>query len=136
GETHRITYNRQFIVFASIYNVLHVAAHFILMHPVPPKVSPKVSPINRAKSMGQLTDSRARTARTAGADLFLSDGKGLYLRVRSSGTKLWLYRYKADGRTRWFEIGTYPSIGLADARLKAAEITAKRRQGFDPLEER
>lgn len=86
--------------------------------------------------MGQLTDSRARSAKSTDSDLFLNDGKGLYLRVRSSGSKLWLYRYKADGRTRWFEIGPYPSVGLADARLKAAEITAKRRQGIDPLEER
>ena len=86
--------------------------------------------------MGQLSDSRVRAARSADTELFLNDGMGLYLRVRSSGTKQWLYRYKSDGRTRWVDIGVYPDTGLADARLQAATFSAKRRQGIDPIEER
>jgi integrase len=88
-----------------------------------------------------LTDRQIQLAKTDGADLFLGDGKGLYLRVRTSGSKNWLYRYKdAEGKTRWLDldqnISTYPTIPLLEARSLAATLNVMRRRGLDPLEER
>ncbi|MBS0346636.1 MAG: tyrosine-type recombinase/integrase [Proteobacteria bacterium] len=86
--------------------------------------------------MGKLNDKAIKAAKADDADAFLSDGGGLYLRVRVSGSKVWLYRYKTGSKTRWLEIGTYPELPLADARGLAVQITAKRKQGIDPIEER
>lgn len=86
--------------------------------------------------MGKLSDVKIRTASTADRDLFLSDGAGLYVRVRKSGTKLWLYRYKVGTTTRWHEIGSYPSVSLTYARAEAARLAVMRREGIDPVERR
>jgi len=67
-------------------------------------------------------------------DQFLNDGSGLYLRVHPSGNKEWRYRYKTNGKTRWLDLGIYPSISLAEARLKAHEAKASLRIGDDPTE--
>lgn len=85
--------------------------------------------------MGKLNDRAIRAARADGKDEFIGDGGGLYLRVRASGAKYWLFRYKSGPRTQWFELGTYPALSLADARVQAVALTAKRRQGIDPKEE-
>lgn len=86
--------------------------------------------------MGNLNDKAVRAARADESDSFLSDGRGLYLRVRTSGSKGWLYRYKVGTKTRWLELGSYPDLPLADARIEAEQIIAKRRRGIDPIEER
>jgi integrase len=86
--------------------------------------------------MKKLNDKAVRAARTDDSDGWLSDGNGLYLRVRASGLKLWLYRYKVGSKTHWVELGSYPELPLVDARIAAAQMAAKRRQGVDPVEER
>lgn len=84
-----------------------------------------------------LTDRQIQLAKTNDAGLFLNDGKGLYLRVRSTGSKTWLYRYKTtDNKTQWFDLGLYPALSLNDARLKAAELKVKRKNGIDPAVEK
>ena len=89
--------------------------------------------------MVKLTDTECKTKKAEGKDAFLSDGGGLYLRVRPGErtVKVWLFRFKSltGSGSRWFEIGTYPKIPLVEARLKAAELTIKRRAGIDPIEE-
>ena len=67
-------------------------------------------------------------------DQFFGDGSGLYLRVHPSGNKEWRYRYKIDGKTRWLDLGIYPSLSLAEARLKSHEAKANLRTGNDPTE--
>jgi len=84
-----------------------------------------------------LTDRQIQLSKTKDADLFLNDGKGLYLRVRISGSKTWLYRYKSsNNKTQWFDLGLYPAISLNDARLQAAQLKIKRKSGIDPTEEK
>ena len=57
-----------------------------------------------------LTDRQIQLSKTKTTDLFLNDGKGLYLRVRISGSKTWLYRYKtSDHKTQWLVQWTPPS---------------------------
>lgn len=90
--------------------------------------------------MGKLTDRQCKLAKADdGKDVFLNAGAGLYLRVRKGeGTaKVWLFRFKslASNGSRWLDIGTYPVISLKDATLRAAELSAKRRSGIDPIEE-
>lgn len=60
------------------------------------------------------------------------DGEGLYLWVLEDGSRYWRLRYYLGGKERGMALGTYPKVGLAEAR-KAAE---KQRQilqaGTDP----
>jgi integrase len=84
----------------------------------------------------KLTDRTIRAAKTEQKDLFLSDGLGLYLRVRSSGNKSWLYRYKAEKATKWHELGIYPDMSLSEARLAAHHAKATRKSGDDPVEKK
>lgn len=86
--------------------------------------------------MPKLTDKTIKTTKAIDKDIFINDGGGLYLRILPSGWKHWLYRYKKMGKTNWVNIGTYPSLSLADARSFAFQITAKRKRGIDPVDEK
>lgn len=64
------------------------------------------------------------------------DGAGLSLKVTTGGSKSWVFRYMIAGKAHWMGLGSYPDVGLADAREKAAELRKMTRQGVDPLTER
>tara|TARA_Y100000814_G_scaffold271461_1_gene228185 strand:- start:100 stop:420 length:321 start_codon:yes stop_codon:yes gene_type:complete len=65
-----------------------------------------------------------------------ADGMGLYLKVKESGKKYWIYRYQDNKRRRDMSLGPCSIISLADARDLAHEAYRKRRNGIDPLEEK
>lgn len=58
-------------------------------------------------------------------DSFVADGRGLYLRVHTSGTKTFMYRSRAGGSARWITLGQYPELTLAEARNQAQAMTGK-----------
>jgi len=58
--------------------------------------------------------------------------RGLSLQIQPTGHKAWKCIYSVRGRRRWFSIGGAHAVGLADARLKAAEVLYKVAQGLDP----
>lgn len=63
-----------------------------------------------------------------------NDGGGLYLMIRKSGLKTWIYRYAIDGRTRDMGLGTVTTLNDIDvARRAAAEARALVKEGRDPL---
>ena len=64
------------------------------------------------------------------------DGKGLYFRIKPTGSKGWILRYQLDGRRRDMGLGSYPDVSLAEARKKAEEARKARHDGRDPLEAR
>ena len=47
-----------------------------------------------------LTDTAIRLAKAEASDRKLADGKGLYLLVAASGSKLWRLKYRVDGKER------------------------------------
>ena len=65
-----------------------------------------------------------------------ADGGGLYLRVTHSGTKNWVFRFMLNGRPRWMGVGPLHTIGLAEARNRAAGFRLQRHDGVDPIERR
>lgn len=65
-----------------------------------------------------------------------ADGGGLYLQVSPKGTKSWIFRFKLHGRPREMGLGSLNALGLADARLKAAECRRQLLDGVDPIEAR
>jgi Arm DNA-binding domain len=66
----------------------------------------------------------------------LSDGGGLYLQIKPTGSKSWLFRWKVDGKTRMMGLGPFPDVSLAAARDKATAMRALRHNGVDPHEAR
>lgn len=86
-----------------------------------------------------LNDTQVKNAKAKDKDYSLFDGRGLEIRIKSSGTKIWLFRYaKPDDKTKRTRIqfGEYPVIGLADARAKRQEAEALLERGIDPFEKR
>lgn len=65
-------------------------------------------------------------------DYFDSKPPGLGLRVSSSGRKTWFIMYRCHGRLRRLTLGTYPALGLADARAQASTARHAIAQGEDP----
>jgi Arm DNA-binding domain len=54
-----------------------------------------------------LTDAKIRNAKPTEKPLKLTDGSGLYLEVRLSGSKLWRYRYRIAGRENVYAVGKF-----------------------------
>lgn len=65
-----------------------------------------------------------------------ADGLGLYLQVRSTGAKSWIFRYRVNGRLRDMGLGSYFAVSLAEARERAAKCRNMRANGLDPIEEK
>jgi len=65
-----------------------------------------------------------------------ADGAGLYLQVTSSAAKSWIYRYSLRKKAREMGLGSFPTIGLAEARTKAGDCRRLCQEGIDPIEAR
>ncbi len=79
--------------------------------------------------MGKLT---ARKVETAKAGKY-GDGSGLQLAVAPTGAKKWVLRFLWQGKAREMGLGSYPEVGLADAREKALAGRRLARSGVDPI---
>ena len=76
-----------------------------------------------------------RKVETAGLGKY-EDGGGLRLAVSKSGAKKWVLRFTINGKRREMGLGSFPDVGLADARAKASECRLQAAAGIDPIEER
>jgi integrase len=79
-----------------------------------------------------LSDVQVRNAKPAGTDTKLSDGGGLYLLVTTSGGKLWRLNYRFDGKQKTLALGSYPDVGLAEARTRRDQARQLLANGVDP----
>ncbi len=61
---------------------------------------------------------------------------GLMIQVTSNGAKSWLLRTTIADKRHFLGLGSYPEIGLKDAREKAALEKQKIKDGIDPIAER
>ncbi|MGA9223062.1 MAG: integrase arm-type DNA-binding domain-containing protein, partial [Pseudomonas graminis] len=88
-----------------------------------------------ARTTAPLTDTTCRTAKPREREYKLFDGDGLYLLVQPNGRKGWRLRYvKPDGREDLTALGSYPVVGLGDARRKRFEIKQQLANGIDPIQ--
>jgi integrase len=91
-----------------------------------------------AKTTKQLSDTEIRLAKPRAKEYNLADGKGLYLRIKPIGSKLWLFNYTRPitKKRANLGLGNYPDLTLAGARTKAQEFRNVLAQGIDPQEHR
>lgn len=83
-----------------------------------------------------LTDTAVRQAKPQDKPYTLKDSDGLFLYVAPNGTKSWHYRFTWHGKQPRISIGTYPAIGLRDARARRDEANTLVAKGIDPRSER
>jgi integrase len=80
-----------------------------------------------------LTDTRIKSLRAKEARYRVSDTGGLLLEIMPSGSKIWRYRFQLHGvRHPALTIGSYPEIGLGDARKQRDEWAAYVARGESP----
>jgi integrase len=83
-----------------------------------------------------LTDVTIRNAKAGPKAIKLSDGGGMFLLVTPAGGKLWRFKYRIDGREKLLAIGSYPEIGLGEARRRREEARELVAKGKDPSREK
>ena len=84
-----------------------------------------------------LTNNEILKAKPREKDFTLHDGDGLFLLIKTTGKKLWRFRYQRPGsssRTN-LSLGSYPALTLAVARqIRDQHLTALA-QGMDPQQQ-
>ena len=92
-----------------------------------------------------LSITTLRTAKPAAKPYKLADEKGLFLLVQPSGGLLWRFKYRTDGRDeagnpkrveKKLGLGTYPDVGLKDARELRDDARALLAKGLDPADQK
>ena len=83
-----------------------------------------------------LTDLAIRKARPGPTPYKIADSHGLFLLVQPAGGKLWRLKFRFDGREKKLAIGTYPEIGLGEARRRRDEAREAMAAGKDPAREK
>jgi len=81
-----------------------------------------------------LTDAACRAAKPGSERLKLYDGDGLQLWVQTTGSKLWNFAYRHDGKQRQMAFGPYPEVGLGEARSQRERARKMLRDGLDPAQ--
>ncbi|CQR76567.1 integrase domain-containing protein [Enterobacter hormaechei] len=87
-----------------------------------------------ARTTRPLTNTEVLRAKALEKDLTLHDGDGLFLIVKTSGKKLWRFRYQrpATKQRTMMGLGAFPALSLADARRLRADYLALLANGIDP----
>ena len=80
-----------------------------------------------------LTAARVRAAKPGAVEQRLHDGGGLYLNIKPTGAKSWVFRGTIGGRRTNKGLGPVALVSLAEARIKALEIRRAIFDGKDPF---
>lgn len=82
-----------------------------------------------ALSVKEIERAKSRTANYS-----LQDSEGLSLEITPKGKKHWRFRYQLNGKRNRVSLGSYPHVGLKEARLKRNELVRLIAEGVDPME--
>jgi integrase len=83
-----------------------------------------------------LNDTRIRNAGPTDRNYKLTDFDGLYLLVRTNGSRLWRFAYRFGGKQKQIALGAYPRVTLAEARERREAARKLLAGGKDPSVER
>jgi integrase len=83
-----------------------------------------------AKRIGLLAPRQVDTLNAG----FHADGGNLYLRVKDTGARSWVFRYKLKGKVKELGIGSKDDRSLAQARDLAGKMRTALADGRDPVE--
>jgi hypothetical protein len=71
-------------------------------------------------------DTHFRHLKAAEKDHKRSDNGGAFTLITTTGSKLWHFGYRFDGKQKLVAMGQYPIVSLADARARRDDETATR----------
>lgn len=80
-----------------------------------------------------LTDVKLKTLKPGPKVYRVADAKGLCIEVRPTGSKLWRYRYRYNGKASMLSLGEYPAVPLAEARHRREATRAQVAAGENPV---
>jgi integrase len=83
-----------------------------------------------------LTDTAIRNAKPTDKPRKLRDSGGLYLILTHKGQRWWRLDYRVLGKRKTLSMGTYPDVGLKEARERRDEARKLVANGIDPSERR
>jgi integrase len=83
-----------------------------------------------------LSDTAIRKAQPGDKPRKLADGRGLYLLVNPSGSRLWRFKYRHLGKEKLLSLGPYPDVPLAAARDRRDAARKLVAAGIDPSDQR
>lgn len=89
-----------------------------------------------SKIVKPLTNTTLQSLKPTLREYIKSDGNGLYIRIKSNGTKIWYFAYKWRKKHRKISLGAFPDLSLAHAREMAKEYRGLILLNIDPLEYR
>jgi len=84
----------------------------------------------------KLNNTHIRNAKALNKPYKLTDDEGLYLLVTPQGSKHWRLRYRLAGKENVFAIGSYPVIGLKEAREEKTAAKKLIAKGINPAANR
>lgn len=87
-----------------------------------------------ARTTKQLTNTEVKQAKPKAKEYNLADGEGLMLRIKPSGSKLWVFNYVRPYTKKRANIsfGNYPDVSLAQAREKRTNARKLLAKDIDP----
>ncbi|MEM6161912.1 integrase domain-containing protein [Erwinia sp. P6884] len=87
-----------------------------------------------ARTTRPLTNTEVLRSKAIDKDLTLHDGDGLFMVVKTTGKKLWRFRYQrpATKQRTMMGLGAFPALSLADARRVRADYLSLLANGIDP----
>ena len=83
-----------------------------------------------------LTDISIKNAKPREKAYKMADGGGLYIEISPNGGKWWRYKFRFNGKESRISLGTYPEVGLKEARERHIEERKKIASGVNPNEAR
>jgi integrase len=81
-----------------------------------------------------LTELQIKNIKPTDKQQKLSDSGGMYLLIKTNGGKYWRMDYRFNDKRKTLSIGTYPTVTLAQARIKREKAKALIANGKDPSE--
>lgn len=72
-----------------------------------------------------LTETGIKRMAPPDKEKLVGDDRGLYLRCYPSGRKNWLFRTRVGGSWKTRNLGDWPAVSLAEARVKASALSGK-----------
>lgn len=87
-----------------------------------------------ARTTRPLTNTEVLRSKATDKDITLHDGDGLFMVVKTTGKKLWRFRYQrpATKQRTMIGLGSFPALSLADARRVRADYLSLLANGIDP----
>ena len=72
-----------------------------------------------------LTETAIKRLPNPEKEKLICDERGLYLRAYPSGRRTWLFRTRVGGAWNTRNLGEWPAVSLAEARVKASKLSGK-----------